>query len=322
MTVPSREALSSILPVPIPAVAAEHVSFSYGGCEDVLHDVSLTLRRGDFLAVIGPNGGGKSTLLRLILGLQKPLTGIIRVFGGDPALMSRRIGYVPQFSTMQQNFPASVLDVALMGAACPGIRAGSWPIDKTAKEKALTYLDILGLADCVRLPVGALSGGQRQRLLVVRALMGRPDKTGESYPAEEESGDFLLLLDEPTASIDPEGKFCFYEFIGKLRGRVSVIVVSHDLFMATPFFNHVLLVNKQVTPLYGNALNPRNLGALFERHLHDCPMGDLLHAGGVHHDNDCSHPVCRSTAEAVDRGYCTACNEANCKQSQCVRDLS
>lgn len=320
MLEPRPQTLSPAKSAPVPAVAAEHVFFSYGGREDTLRDVSLALHGGDFLAVIGPNGGGKTTLLRLILGLQKPVTGSIKVFGGEPALMSRHIGYVPQFSTVQPDFPASVLDVTLMGAAYPGSRAGNWPTNKPAREKALAYLDILGLADCARLPVGALSGGQRQRMLVARALMGRPGKTGDASPAGEENGDFLLLLDEPTASIDPEGKFCFYEFIGRLRGQVSVIVVSHDLFMASPFFNQIVFVNRHLTPLSGNALSSENLSTLFGRHLHDCPVGDMLHADGAHHGSDCSHPVCRSAAEAAEWGYCAACTEANCKHSQCACD--
>lgn len=243
--------------------------------------------------------------------------------------MSRRIGYVPQFSTMQLDFPASVLDMTLMGGACPDLWGGGWRTDKPARERALAYLDILGLADCADVPVKALSGGQRQRALVARALMGRPAsaplpaaaKIGGPPTVENGPGvmdallngePFLLLLDEPTASIDPRGKFCFYEFIGKLRGKVTVIVVSHDMFMASPFFTHIVFVNRTLTPLPGKTLTPETLTALFGSHMHECPVADLQHAGGLLHTSGCTHPACRSTAEAHEKGVCAVCGATGC----------
>lgn len=299
------------------AVTIEGLNFSYGGSERTLENISLSLRSGEFLAVIGPNGGGKTTLLRLILGLLHPQCGSVSVFGSPPTTMSRRIGYVPQFSTMQLDFPASVLDMTLMGGACPNFRAGGWPTDKEAKQKALAYLDILGLSDCARLPVGSLSGGQRQRALVARALMGRQESFGpdldhrNAHPGNGEAP-FLLLLDEPTASIDPQGKFCFYEFIGKLRGSVSVIVVSHDLFMVSPFFNSIAFVNKTLTPLSGTTLTPENLNTLFGSHLHECPVADILHADGALHHSGCTHPACRSMEEALEKDVRPTCGQPDC----------
>lgn len=275
-----------------PAVRIDNLSFSYTNCEPALENVSLAVEQGDFLAIIGPNGGGKSTLLRLILGLLRPQQGAVSVFGSSPSTVSRHIGYVPQFSTMQPDFPASVLDMTLMGAACPGALGGSWPTGRKAREKALGYLDLLGLGDCARQPVGSLSGGQRQRALVARALMGRPAGLHQSGEEQTGAAPFLLLLDEPTASIDPQGKFCFYEFLGKLRGSVSIIVVSHDLFMASPFFSHIVFVNRTLTGLTGNELSVENLNVLFGQHLHDCPIADLQHAGCDVRHSGCSHPAC------------------------------
>lgn len=303
-----------------PAVSIEGLSFFYANAEPALENISLTLQSGDFLAVIGPNGGGKTTLLRLILGLLQPQCGSVAVFGSPPTDMSRRIGYVPQFSTMQLDFPASVLDVTLMGGACATLRAGGWPTDKKTKQKALTYLDILGLADCAGLPVGSLSGGQRQRALVARALMGRPERfmpapasTAGNFAGHDAS--FLLLLDEPTASIDPQGKFCFYEFIGKLRGTVSVIVVSHDLFMVSPFFNSIVFVNKTLTPLADSTLSPENLTTLFGPHLHDCPVADMQHADGAAHHDGCTHPACATTDATENADHAAAPAPPKARQS-------
>ena len=269
------------------------LSFSHDPLHKVLEDVSLTVNQGDFLALIGPNGGGKTTLLRLLLGLLQPQSGTISVFGRSPASMSKHIGYVPQFSTMELDFPASVLDMTLMGAACPTLRGGAWSTGSAARKKALGYLDLLGLGGLEKQHVGALSGGQRQRALVARALMGSPEPLEETASTTAPPAPFLLLLDEPTASIDPEGTFCFFEFLGKLRGRITVIVVSHDLFMVSPFFSSVAFVNKNLTTLDGSALSPENLNVLFGQHLHNCPVADMQHAGGATHEQNCTHPVCQ-----------------------------
>ena len=265
-----------------PVVDIQNLRFSHD-VDPVLENVSLTVPQGELLAIIGPNGGGKTTLLRLILGLLQPQAGSVHVFGSHPASMSRSIGYVPQFSTMQLDFPASVMDMVLMGAARPSLWGGCWSTAKAAREKALSYLDVLGLADCAAVPVGSLSGGQRQRALVARALMGRTGHDREP---------FLLLLDEPTASIDPQGKFCFYEFLGKLRGSITIIVVSHDLFVASPFFSSIAFVNHTLTVLPGNQLTPENLTILFGQHLHECPVADFQHATGAQHPGGCPHPAC------------------------------
>ena len=278
-----------------PVVEIAGVSFSYDR-DNVLDNVSLTVAPEEFLALIGPNGGGKTTLLRLILGLLQPDTGNVRVFGAAPGAMNNRIGYVPQFCTMQAAFPASVLDMVLMGAARPSPRGGNWATGRAARKKAVQYLDTLGLADCARHPIGALSGGQRQRVLVARALMSRPESENGPSP-------FLLLLDEPTASIDPEGTFCFYEFMDKLRGSVSLLVVSHDLLMVSPFFSSIAVVNKNLTRLRDGELTPDNLTALFGRHLHECPVADLQHAGRALHDSGCTHHACTDAGAGLGRDF-------------------
>jgi zinc transport system ATP-binding protein len=284
-------------------VEVSGVTFKYGQ-DTILEKVSLNVAPGEFLALIGPNGGGKTTLLHLILGLLQPDSGAIRVFGNPPGSMNRRIGYVPQFSTAWLDFPASVLEMVLMGAATPSLNGGRWRIDKNATKQAMEYLDVLGIADCARLQISALSGGQRQRAMVARALMSHPDIVRAS-PSPSGEIPFLMLLDEPTASIDPQGTFCFYEFLGKLRGHISLLVVSHDLFMVSPFFNSIAVVNKGLIRLQSTELTPDNLTALFGRHLHDCPVADLQHAGKVLHQTGCTHPSCaeKNTAPASKTRY-------------------
>jgi zinc transport system ATP-binding protein len=271
----------------VPAVSIRDLSFSYGGEELALDRVSLHMRPGEFMALIGPNGGGKTTLIRLMLGLLGPLSGEVKLFGQLPKFVGSRIGYVPQFSALRPDFPASVLEMVLMGGACPSFFGGGWTRSKAARERALSYLETLGLVDVAAHPIAALSGGQRQRALVARALMSRP-----AHSRAEDGSDFLLLLDEPTASTDQQGKFCFYEFLGKLRGSITLVVVSHDLFMVSPFFSSVAFVDKTLTRLEGGELTAETLGLMFGRHQHACPMGDMLHAGGACPGDGCSHPAC------------------------------
>lgn len=264
------------LPVEAPPIVLENVSFSRGG-DTILDSVSLRVGQGDFLAVLGPNGGGKTTLLRVILGLLKPDTGTVRIFGKAPGDARAHIGYVPQFSSIRQDFPATVMDMALMGAAgnksaLPRGR-GRWRLwadDDAAREKAMSLLDHIGIADLADNPIHALSGGQRQRLLLVRALMGR-----------EEGSPFLLLLDEPTASIDPQGKGCFLEFCNELRRDITMVMVSHEMGMASPFFSNVALVNKTLTLLPESCPDSAALREFIGEHAPDCPVGQMVrHAPG------------------------------------------
>lgn len=244
-----------------PALSIENLSFTRGG-DSILSGVDLTINQGDFLAILGPNGGGKTTLLRLILGLLAPDAGTVKVFGRSPKDACASMGYVPQYSTIRTDFPVSVMQMCLMGAARPGALGGRlWAEDAAARKRAVTALEFLGIADLADRPVARLSGGQKQRLLIARALMSRP-----------EAAPFLLLLDEPTASIDPEGKFCFYEFLGDMRGSITIIVVSHDLSMASPFFSHVAVVNRSLRVVPEGRFSEEMLSPLLGAHSPDCPV--------------------------------------------------
>ncbi|CAK7070989.1 MAG: Vitamin B12 import ATP-binding protein BtuD [Desulfovibrio sp.] len=257
---------------PDTAVYLNDVCFTRDG-QSVLEHVTFSLEDGGFMAILGPNGGGKTTLLKIMLGLFTPEHGDIRIFGVPPNEARPQIGYVPQFSTIRQEFPATVLDMALMGAAAPKTAHQSgfrrlWGTDTACRKKALAALDELGIADLANCSLHALSGGQRQRLLVARALMGRV-----------ENAPFLLLLDEPTASIDPEGKGCFFEVLDHLRGAVTMVIVSHELTMVSPFFDHVALVNKTLTINPGSCPDTDVMRAFIGTHAPNCPVESMLRHG-------------------------------------------
>jgi zinc transport system ATP-binding protein len=211
-----------------PIVEINNVTFAYNG-DTVLRDVSFDIRNGDFIAMIGPNGGGKTTLLKMILGLLKPDRGAIRVMGQSARKASPSIGYVPQDVNINRRFPITAMDVVLMGKLDPGKR---W-VRKTAsnRQEALAAMDRLNMAAYADKRIGELSGGQRQRVFIARALVTQPK---------------LLLLDEPTASIDTRGQAEFYTLLKELNSEITILVVSHDLLVISRFVKSVACVNQDL----------------------------------------------------------------------------
>lgn len=193
------------------AIALEDVWVRYGD-NTVLQEVTLTVCEGDFLGVIGPNGGGKTTLLKVIMGMIQPLRGTARVFGEEPRQSWRRIGYVPQQTMLDRNFPINVRDTVLMGRlGRKTIFKGYDRDDFVAAEGALAAVE---MCDYYDRHIGKLSGGQLQRVLIARALASRPD---------------LLLLDEPTTGIDMVGQESIYTILNRLKSRITIVMVSHDV---------------------------------------------------------------------------------------------
>ena len=209
-------------------VEMKDVSFGYNG-QSVIQDVNLDIRQKDFIAMIGPNGGGKTTFLKLILGLIKPAKGSVRVMGGPPGKNSHHIGYVPQDVQINRNFPITVLDVALMGKLAPKI---GWA-RRSAKDRieVIEALEQMGIAALAESKIGELSGGQRQRVFIARALVTRPR---------------LLLLDEPTASIDTKGQADLFRLLKELNRDITILVVSHDLLVISTYVKSVACVNKRL----------------------------------------------------------------------------
>lgn len=242
-----------------PIIEVRDLWFSFTG-SPVLEGVDLEIYPGDFLAVIGPNGGGKTTLLKLMIGLLKPDKGSVRIFGRPPREVSHRIGYVPQEVGLDKRFPISVYDVVLMGRLHGG--GGRWRFsrqDQTLARKALERVEMWGLR---KHRIEALSGGQRQRVFVARALAAEPE---------------LLLLDEPMVSVDQKGQTDFYTFLKDLNETVTIVLVSHDPMVLSTHIKSVACVSKQV--YFHNA--PEITQEMMEM-AYQCPV-ELISHGKVPH---------------------------------------
>jgi zinc transport system ATP-binding protein len=200
--------------------------FSFNG-QPVLSDVHLDIHEKDFLAIIGPNGGGKTTLLKLILGLLKPHQGTLRVFGKPATKMAHRMGYVPQYTGLNTSFPISVFDVVMMGRRRPGL---FWTRrDSQNKRIVVDALTKMGMWAHRHRRMAELSGGQRQRVFIARALATEPD---------------ILILDEPTASIDTQGQTEFYALLKEINTNITIVLVSHDLMVISSHVEAVACVNR------------------------------------------------------------------------------
>jgi zinc transport system ATP-binding protein len=220
-------------------IRMDNLSFSFGE-GPVLRDVDIAVPRGQFVSIVGPNGGGKTTLLKLLLGLLKPTTGTIRVFGTSPEKARPRIGYMPQSSFADQTFPVTVRDVVLTGRIHP-----FGPYRKGDRNAAREALEWVGLDDFESRPFSALSGGQRQRVLIARALSSEPE---------------MLFLDEPTAGLDFQVEEEFFDLLRKLSERLTIVLVSHDVGLVMKTSEAVICVNRKVvmhptSELTGDMLN-------------------------------------------------------------------
>ncbi|RKR06199.1 zinc transport system ATP-binding protein [Kushneria sinocarnis] len=209
-----------------PAIDLEHVGLTLEG-QSILEDVSLRVPHQQFLGLIGPNGGGKSTLLRMMLGLMRPDSGRIRMLGRSPRHAARSIGYVPQFTRFTRSFPISVEDVVLMGRLGSGRWWGPWRRqDRRAIDGVFETLAIEALR---HRRIEGLSGGQMQRVLIARALACQPS---------------ILLLDEPTASVDTDGERALFDLFAHLRCDTTIVLISHDLGFISDHVDRVVCLNR------------------------------------------------------------------------------
>jgi len=212
---------------PKTVISIEHLDFGYNG-NPVLQDVNLEIHEQEMIGIVGPNGGGKTTLLRLILGLLKPDSGNIYVFEELPARSSHRLGYVPQHMQFDNRFPVSAQDVVLMGLAG---QEGFGPFSIKKMRVAHEALETVDLADFGRCPFAELSGGQRQRVLIARALATSPD---------------MLLFDEPTANVDTSAGEKLYKILDQLNRKMTILIVSHDIGFVSRHITSVICVNRNV----------------------------------------------------------------------------
>lgn len=211
-----------------PALHLDRVSFRYGRTP-VLTEVSLEVGPQETVCLVGPNGGGKTTLLRLMLGLLKPEQGTIRVFGSSPARQRRRLGYMPQQVRLDRRFPIRVREVVAMGRLY-----GNWPRLSNRQDRRVVdaVLEEMELSSLAGESFANLSGGQQQRVLIARALATEPD---------------ILFLDEPTAMIDPHIESRLLERLKERHRQMTLVLVSHDIAFVQKLVERVICVNRQVT---------------------------------------------------------------------------
>lgn len=242
------------------AVRFDTVRFSYGNIA-VLDSASFHIHEGAFAALLGPNGSGKTTMLKLLLGLLRPDSGKVEVFGTDAAAASKAVGYVPQAVVYDPAFPVSVSDVVLMGR----LRGSFGRYGRTDREAARHAMEEADVADLASRPYAALSGGQRRRVLVARALAGEPR---------------LLVLDEPTSNMDSESEAQLFQSLGRLKGRTTILIVTHDTGFVSALTDSVLCLGERgavvchpSVPVEGG-LAPNVFGGAALRVLHDAALPD------------------------------------------------
>ncbi|MCF8055972.1 MAG: ABC transporter ATP-binding protein [Desulfocapsa sp.] len=239
------------------AISIHGLSFAYDS-QEVLTDVNLEIHPLDSICIVGPNGGGKSTLIKLIIGLLTPDKGSVCVFGEKPEGARLRIGYVPQYARYDPLFPISVFEVVCMGRL-GGSFTGKYR--RQDKRQALEALSVVGLSGIADRPFTSISGGQRQRALIARALA---------------SGGDILILDEPTANIDHESEMHFFDLLTRLNQSMTILMVTHEVGFASSFFKRIACVNKQVvihptSELTGDLIRDMYGGDLrMIRHDHYC----------------------------------------------------
>lgn len=240
-------------------VRLKNVYVEYDGLT-VLDDVNLSIKENDFLGIIGQNGGGKTTLLKVILGLIIPTRGEVKVFDTTPFEARRLVGYVPQTVPFDREFPISVFEAVLMG------RLGHVGLFKryTDEDKKITYeaLKTVNMLNFRDRPMGKLSVGQKQRVFIARALTTNPE---------------LLLLDEPTASVDIRMQAGFYELLSRLKEKMAIVLVSHDIGIVSSYVDKIACLNNRLFYHESKEITIKEL----EKGFHECPVETLPH--GVPH---------------------------------------
>ncbi|MFI3250719.1 MAG: metal ABC transporter ATP-binding protein [Eubacteriales bacterium] len=234
-------------------IKIDHLSVSYDNTR-ALNDISFVVEEGDFLGVIGPNGGGKSTMLKAILGLVPIAQGSVEICNGVA------VGYVPQFAQVDKRFPISVRDAVLTGRLKKGLHLFQKYSDQD-KELALEKLTEVGISHLADRQIAQLSGGEFQRMLIARALCVNPK---------------ILLLDEPTASVDPQSRELIYQLLTEINKKMTIILVTHDLFAISSAVKSLACLNHTLVH-HGIA----ELNSSIVETLYGCPVDLIAH--GVPH---------------------------------------
>lgn len=241
------------------AVRVEGLSVHYGPTP-ALEDVNLTVADGEYLGIIGPNGGGKSTLLKAILGLVPLTAGSVSIYGKSPKKSKSLVGYVPQFAMLDKRFPITVLEVVLTGCMKPGLTP-LMSFSKDDRHIAYKLLERVGVARLAGRQIAELSGGEFQKMLIARALAVNPR---------------LMLLDEPTASVDPSSRQQIYDLLAELNHEMTIILVTHDLMAVSAQVRSLACLNGHLVYHGEPELNENVANSLY-----GCPVDLIAH--GVPH---------------------------------------
>ena len=214
-----------------PVVEFHQVTFSYDKIP-VLNQVNFSVKPQEFIGIIGPNGGGKTTALKLMLGFLSPKQGSITLMNGSPHKNRCQIGYVPQSMHYDKQFPITVLELVLLGSLSKMKWWGHIP--KKEKDKALSTLEKVGLLPYKNRPFGSLSGGQAQKALIARAIVSHPK---------------ILLLDEPTANVDPKAENQIFQLLQSLKQSMTILIVTHNFEAIMHYTDRVLCFQKEVSSI-------------------------------------------------------------------------
>jgi len=251
-------------------IVVDGVSFAYDK-ELVLKNINFTVEEGEFVAIIGPNGGGKSTLTKLLMGELEPKSGKIELFGKRPKNVREFIGYVPQNTDVNLNFPIRVIDVVMMGnlnkhQTSRTLLDRIFPFSYSQGEKRCAYstLQKVGMEEFLYRNIGALSGGQRQRVMIARALCSHPK---------------ILILDEPTSSIDIQGQKEIYNLLKELNQEITVVVVSHDIATIGNYSSKVIYINRE-SFIHDLSQEPLNIQTKEGEHFCQIEMIRMLNPEG------------------------------------------
>ena len=223
----------------------DQVSFSWGQAL-VLEDLSVAIEEEEFFGIIGPNAAGKSTMLKLILGILQPDQGNISVLGASPSQSVQRCGYVPQHPAFPRNFPINVMDVVLMGRL--GINSIFGTYTQEDREQANRVLQALDIDDLSGLAISDLSGGQLQRVLIARALASEPE---------------ILILDEPTANIDVQAEENIFQLLRSYNDHMTIIVVSHDIAFISAYVDRVACLNRTLVCHHTEDISGKTIEELY-----------------------------------------------------------
>ena len=237
----------------IPIVEIRDLDAGYQG-NRVLNKVSLSIMERDFIGIIGPNGGGKTTLIKVLMGVMKPLKGSIKY-----AIDKSEIGYLPQGNQLDERFPITVREVVASGLKSN--MQSAYRLNKAGKDQLDQTLHITGLELLQNRPIGALSGGELQRTLLARAIVSSPR---------------LLVLDEPDTHVDNRFEMELYHLLRDLNKTMTILLVSHDIGTISPYIKSIACVNRDLHYHASNEINEEQLK------VYNCPIEIISH-GTVPH---------------------------------------